>query len=218
MNICKKLALSFLLAAPMVASAAGMGVYVPISVANSSSVTNDSNGDVDTDYSPSAGFGVAFDSNIGKDRLFNYRLGLEYMNAKIDTTDSRYEEDFARFNIVNTFGFGVLRTKVVRLWVGPRVNIAWNWRTDDPYDYTEAAFELGIAPAVGVNVNLGPVVSLGADLDYRFAYVAGAWENDLDDDTYDGSVNGLTARFYVLFRFGETFDRPAPQSAVDSSL
>ena len=218
MKTFNKLVLSLLLAAPMTASASGVGVYVPVSVTHSSSVAYDYEDDVDTDYKPSAGFGFAFDSNIGMDKPYSYRLGLEYLNAEIDSTDSPYKEDFSRFNIVNTIGYGLLRTKAVRLWAGPRINIAWNWRTDKADDYTEAAFELGIAPALGVNINLGPAVSLGADLDYRFAYIVGAWENDLTDDSYDGGANGLTARFYILFRFGETLDLSAPQRPQSGTI
>ena len=221
MNTFKKLAISLLLAMPMVASAAGMGIYVPIGVSNSSSVTGDYyNNTTDRDYDTTAGFGLAFDSNIGKDKLFNYRLGLEYTKMPIENSSVEYD----RYNMVHTFGFGVLRKEMVRLWVGPRINIAMNGYSNGPY--TDVAFEFGIAPAVGVNVNLGPVVSLGFDADYRFAGLAGAWEYNgvysYDDDTYSGTATGLTARFYVLFRFGEKFQKQAPQAAdkgvIDQSL
>ena len=233
MSKMKKLALALLLAMPMVASAAGMGVYVPFSVGDSGTytispdwATNDF--DVDREDKSAVGLGITFDSNIGKDKLFNYRFGFEYTNNEIDNYDGfscggGSDCEFSRMNFVNTFGFGVLRTETVRLWVGPRINIGWNWQTGDN-GYADAAFELGIAPAVGVNVNLGRVVSLAADLDYRFAAVGGAWSSDFDSDsgTYTGTVTGATARFYVLFRFGEEFQKQAPQSAdqgvVDQSL
>ena len=225
MKKLKVLALSLLLATPMVINAAGMGIYVPFGVANSSSVTNDWYGNtIDKDYEPAVGFGLAFDSNIAKDKLFNYRLGLEYMKVGVDNVNGwPSDQEYSRFNMVHTFGFGVLRKEMVRLWVGPRINIAMNTLSDGPY--TDVAFEFGIAPAVGVNLNLGRLVSLGFDMDYRFATLAGAWEYDgvfYDDDSYSGSASGLTARFYVLFRFGETFQKQAPQSAnqgvVDQSL
>jgi len=223
MNKMKKLAVSLLLALPMMASAAGMGVYVPLGVANSTSVSGDYySATVDKDYEPAIGFGLAFDSNIGKDKLFNYRLGLEYMNVNVDNVNGHSsDQTYSRFNIVNTMGFGVLRTETIRLWVGPRINIGWNFR-DETYaytDYNEVVFELGIAPAVGVNINLGRVVSLGFDVDYRFAALYGAWSTSYDDDTFTGNATGPTARAYVLFRFGEEFQKPAPQATVvDQSL
>lgn len=233
MNPFKKPALSLLLAMPMIASAAGMGVYLPVSVGTTSSVTKDydsslfADEDLDVDFKPSAGLGLAFDSNIGKDSLFNYRLGLEFMKQKLDTVngDECVEDcDFGtRFNMVHTFGFGVVRTQTVRLWVGPRLNIAYDSDTGDN-GYERVGFEFGIAPAVGINVNLGRVVSLAADLDYRFATTAGAWDSDisLDGGSYSGTTRGATARFYLLFRFGEQFQRvpsqPAQSQVIDSSL
>ena len=226
MSKMKKLALSLLLAMPMVASAAGMGVYVPFSVGDSATITDSPDYQVeetyDIDYKSSVGLGIAFDSNIGKDKLFNYRLGVEFMNEEADNCAGDCDLG-TKINIVNTFGFGVLRTETVRLWVGPRVNIGW---TFDTYDNNgaRAEFEFGVAPAVGVNVNLGRVVSLAADLDYRFAGAFGAYDSDVlgDGGSYTSSKTGATARFYVLFRFGEEFQKPAPQTAdqgvVDQSI
>ncbi len=226
MNKFKELAFALLLAVPMIVSASGMGVYLPLSFGDSGTYTfnpddTDIEFDEDRDYKPAAGLGLAFDTNIGKDKLFNYRLGLEYMQREVDEKNGNpctFECTSSRVNMVNTFGFGVLRTKTVRLWVGPRLNIAWNWQNSD--DYQEYAFEIGIAPAIGVNVNLGRVVSLGFDADYRFASTGGVWSfDDIDfNGDYSGTTRGATARFYVLFRFGETFDGPVMQSAVDSSI
>lgn len=230
MSRFKKLALSLLLAMPMAASAAGMGVYVPFSGSNTMSVTDSpDNGveeDLDFDFKSSAGLGLAFDTNIGKDKLFNYRLGLEFMKQEVDKLNGNScisGCDFGtRVNMVNTFGFGVLRTQTVRLWVGPRINIAYDWDTGDD-GWNRVGFEFGVAPAVGVNVNLGRLVSLGADVDYRFATAFGAYDDDFSNSgTYSGTTTGPTARFYVLFRFGEQFQKQAPlavdQGVVDQSL
>ena len=228
MNTFKKLALSLLLAMPITSNAAGMGVYLPVSFGTTSSVTKDydsdlfADQDLDVDFKPSAGLGLAFDSNIGKDSLFNYRLGLEVMKQKLDTVDGDEcveDCDFGtRFNMVHTFGFGVLRTQTVRLWVGPRINIAFDSDSGDN-GYERVGFEFGVAPAVGVNVNLGRVVSLAADFDYRFASTAGAWDSDiaLDGGSYSGTTRGATARFYLLFRFGEKF-RTVPEQSVQPQV
>jgi len=241
MSKMKKLALSLLLTMPLVGSAAGMGVYVPFSIGDSASVTVsednfDTDYDTDIDYKSAAGIGLVFDSNIGKDKLFNYRVGIEYQKTSRDTYSDEYGSgsctqfcDMTRLNLVQTFGFGVLRTKMVRLWVGPRINIAWNYQSTDyntgyyTNTYTEAAFEFGVAPAVGVNVNLGKLVSLAFDVDYRFAGVVGAYDDgELDSGTYSGGTTGTTARFSVLFRFGETFQPASAQTqdqgVVDQSL
>ena len=243
MSKMKKLAFALLLAVPMVASAAGMGVYVPFSVGDTVSVTNTvDNYDIDYDTTnnmkSAVGIGLVFDSNLGKDKLFNYRVGLEYQSQSVDT--GSFESgpeyscndsfcDYSRINLVQTFGFGVLRTQTVRLWVGPRINLAMNYQSTD-YDtgyytntYSEASFEIGIAPAVGVNVNLGRLVTLAFDVDYRFAGIVGAWDDGENfSGTYSGGAKGATARFSVLFRFGETFQPASAQTqdqgVVDQSL
>ncbi len=230
MNTMKKLALSLLLTVPMVASAAGMGIYIPFNITENEEIEYDnSTGTYDFEYEPSAGFGLAFDTNIGKDSLFNYRLGLEYSQTKLDNIDgislaSGEELTKDKFNIVNTFGFGVLRKEKVRLWVGPRINIQFE---NGSYSSSIATAEqssvgVGLGLALGVNMNLSRVVSLAADLDYHAVSIAGSEDFTIFGVTttndYTGVNSGVTARFYVLFRFGEEF-RPAPaQTVIDNSL
>lgn len=232
MSTFKKLALSLLLAMPMVASAAGMGVYIPFHLTETEDIDYDSGGSYEFGYKPSAGFGVAFDSNIGKDKLYNYRLGLEYSSTELDTIDGQTLSGTLTkdtFNIINTFGFGVLRTKTVRLWVGPRINIQFEngEYSSSTENVEQTSFGIGLAAAAGINVNLGRLVSLSADLDYHAVSIAGTEDySDIfgysDSEAYTGTNKGATARFYVLFRFGEEFQKQAPQSAdqgvVDQSL
>ena len=131
MNRFKKLAVSLLLAMPMMVSAAGMGIYVPFNITETEEIDNGypTYGTTTLEYKSAPGIGIAFDSNIGKDKVYNYRLGLEYHTVELDKVNGNavsggtYEK--SKFNIVNTFGFGVLRTKTVRLWVGPRINIQY---------------------------------------------------------------------------------------------
>lgn len=222
MNTIKKLALALLLATPMIVSASGIGLYLPYSVGDAYSVTvspedtNRADYDTDFDLQSSTGVGFMYDSNLGKDALFNYRLGLEYTKEEIDTFEGNSCtgncEFGTRYNFVNTFGFGVLRTKMVRLWVGPRFNIAFDSYSDAADDnFKRIGMEFGIAPAVGVNVNFGRYFALSADADYRFAATLGA--ADQDDTiyaqdrgfTYKGSAKGTTVRVYAIFKFGEDY-------------
>jgi len=220
MNRFKKVALSLLMAAPIMANAAGMGLYVPFNLTETEKVEYDyTYGTYEFDYRPSAGIGIAFDSNIGRDRLFNYRFGFEYSKTK---TDDWWGQDIAtltkeKFNFVNTFGFGLVRTRDVRLWVGPRINIQFQnsqgeLRNSVEYASIEqSSFGIGLAAAAGVNVNLGRVVSLAADLDYHAVTVAGTedytYYNSFgyyvsNSEDFTGTNKGVTARFYLLFRFG----------------
>ena len=216
----KKLLLSLLLAIPMVASATGMGVYIPFNITETEELEYDSiSGTYDFKYKPSAGFGIVFDSNIGKDKLYNYRFSFEYSSTELDTINGYTLSDTLtkdKFNFVNTFGFGVLRTKTVRLWVGPRINIQFENGQYKEIDQISAG--VGIAAVLGVNVNLGRTVSLSADLDYHAVSVAGTEESLYFSEDYTAINKGVTARFYVLFRFGETFKPKQKESIIDYSL
>ena len=230
MKMFKKIVLACLIASPLTLSAAGIGLYVPYSLGDTAdvTVTPDNSGsdyDLTTKYKPTPGFGLMFDSNLGKDKLFNYRLGLEFMNRTVDTVDGRAvdcsgdECDMFRFQVVQTFGFGVLRTEMVRLWVGPRLNLGYNYKSNE-YSFgtnTNVNFEIGIAPAVGVNLNFGRYFAISADLDYRFAGIAGASTSDSNigsstTNSYTGSNNGATLRAAAIFKFGEDF-----QDEVDTA-
>ena len=225
MKMFKKIVLACLIASPLTLSAAGIGLYVPYSLGDTMEVTvtpDNSTPDFDqtTEYDSALGLGLMFDSNLGKDKLFNYRLGLEFMNRKVDTVSSGGVTrsctgdacDMFRFQIVQTFGFGVLRTEMVRLWVGPRINLGYNYQNDEEalFTQTNVNFEVGIAPAVGINLNFGRYFALSADLDYRFSGVGGGYTYDLNGGTsvtnsYKGSNNGATLRVAAIFKFGEDF-------------
>jgi len=225
MKKMKNLLLSALIVAPITASASGMGVYIPFTPSQSDTVSlGSSSTEYTRNFNSGAGFGVAFDSNIGKDKLYNYRLGLEYGSA--DFSDNP-ELTKSTFNVVNTFGFGVYRNSRVRLWVGPRLNIQFSkYAHSTNPNYGGGEFGIGIAAATGINVSLGRVVSLAADIDYRNAVVAGSHDYTstygTSSSSYSGVNSGVTARFYVLFKFGETFQpvsaQQQNQNAVDQSL
>jgi len=243
MKILNKLALALLLTMPAVVNAGGIGLYVPISFGDTTdvSVTPDFGAKDDFDatleYKSTAGFGLTYDSNLGKDKLFNYRLGLEWMTRTLDTTKvdgTSYncdgDCDMSRFQIVQTFGFGVLRTEMVRLWVGPRINLGYNYadQVNGSVETKNFNLEAGIAPAVGINLNFGRWFAIAADLDYRFAYTGGARTSSYTigaDETYSysGSNNGATMRLYAILKFGEDYregsqyENEEPQQSLESS-
>ncbi len=239
MKIFRNLAVALLLATPAVLSAGGIGLYVPIDLGSTEKVTVTPDGglldgkkyDKTTDYNSAVGFGLTYDSNLGKDNLFNYRLGLEWMTRTIDTISANGYSgsckgngcDMSRFQIVQTFGFGVFRTELVRLWVGPRINLGYNKQTYSVGNdsVTELNFEAGIAPAVGVNLNFGRYFAVAADLDYRFAGIGGATSGSTSSstgtNTYSGSNNGASLRVYAILKFGEDFREGGSQQQEDNS-
>ena len=220
MKLYKNIVLASFLLLPMTAQASGIGLYVPMSASSTSSREDvDTSATWDVDYEPSVGIGFVYDTNVGKDEMYGYRLGLEYLNMGIDKYDGvtyTGDETYARYNMVNTFEFGLVTTKSIRFWVGPRLNIAYETVSDGTYE--ESTMEFGIAPALGTNINLGSLVSLGFDVDYRFSAVGGSWKTSFSDDSFSGTTTGLTARFYLLFRFGEgRSDSVAPTNNTNTN-
>jgi len=236
MTTIKKMLTAALITTPLLVSAAGMGLYIPVNIMDTTTIDyTDRSTNYDLSYKLSPGFGISFDSNIGKDKLYSYRLGLEYQEMDLDTVNDRSVTHLGytktKFNIVNTFGFGVFRTKVVRLWVGPRLNVQIqsaesSW--DPGYERSDVGVGLGLA--AGINVNLGKVVSLAFDADYHAVSISGSESTEdeycdsygcytfIDSRSYSAVEKGLTARFYLLFRFGEQFQREVPVSLIDQSL
>jgi len=89
------------------------------------------------------GFGGIFDTNVGKDSLFNYRFSFEVdkYTARIDRNgkDINYKIDvcflentlnpgvleFYKYGFDNTFGFGLVRTEKSRFWMGPGIGMKY---------------------------------------------------------------------------------------------
>ncbi len=224
MKMFKKIILTWLISAPMALSAGGIGLYLPYSLGDTMDVTVSPDGgqefDQTTKYKPTLGLGLMYDNNLGKDKLLNYRLGVEWMDRTVNTVSNGSSStscsgsncDMFRLQVVQTFGFGVLRTKMVRLWIGPRFNFGYNYQNNENalLTQTNINFEFGIAPAAGINLNFGRYFAISADLDYRFAGVGGGYTYDLNGgtsvtNTYSGTNNGATLRAYAIFKFGEDF-------------
>lgn len=215
-----------LITTPLFLNASGLAIYVPYGLGDSHAVTNSpTNGietEYDVDYKSNLGLGLAYDGNLGEDSLSNTRFSLEYTKREVDTFANfgctGNCEAGQRINLVSTFGFGLLRTEVVRLWLGPRFNLAYNWHSRDTNDYSTGGLEVGIAPALGINVNIGSHLSLAADVDYRWAGEFGAWTDNIGGSgTYTSSIQGATARVYVFFRFGEVYGDGATNTEAPSS-
>lgn len=203
---------------PQQVNAFGIGVYIPVHGSGGGNGTlswdsfeyNDVDFDFDSDH---AGiFGIVLDTKLARRGVFNYRinLGLERGTNDYITND---DGDFNRYVFDNTFGFGIVQTRVIRLWLGPQLRIAAISSTDEGDSYTMefSGAEFGLAPVLGINVNLGRVITLAADMGYRFSGLAGSW--DYSDDYY-GSSNGTFTmsektfffNLSFIFRMGDVFD------------
>lgn len=97
------------------------------------------------------GGGFTLDTNLAMDRVFSYRLkvGAEYLGTP------NISVNWTRVHIINTFGFGAVRTKVVRFWLGPEIIFG------PIFGSNRWGFVGGMGLALGLNINIGNVFTLG---------------------------------------------------------
>lgn len=123
------------------------------------------------------GGGIVFDTNLSGEKKFNYRLELDYRNLHtnfgwMDIYIFNYANiiDFMgvpipqnipvqifklknprvasnTLNLTNTFGFGIIRTRGIRFWLGPQFIIKG-------YLHGVMGFWAGTGLAAGVNFNI----------------------------------------------------------------
>lgn len=139
------------------------------------------------------GIALVYDTNLGRDSVFNYRLGFEFMEMEQRADAASSTLQYAkRVNLVNTFGFGIFRSEHLRVWVGPRLLLTDHYYKINERDGTTEAkdgIDVGIAPALGVNINLNRHFAVAVDADYtKILFTSG---------------DAFTGRAYLFFRFGE---------------
>ena len=186
---------------PVMAFAGGIGLVIPVGLGYSETIDGKYGGTLDRDVGSYVGFGIAFDNNLGKDVLVNKRTVIEYSNQSIKYDD--YDYGFTTWNIATFYGFGVIRNENMRLAIGPRINVQYAYSNKTEYD--DAEIGIGIAPAVSFNWNINKALTLSADIDYKFQYNFGdlSANSYYVTQSYTSSTGDLTARFYVMYRFGE---------------
>lgn len=191
---------------PKMIFAIGFGLYVPVGFGDaelSDVYTNHEDKIRTIYYEPSIGFGVMFDSNVAKASLLNYRLNLEYSYRKVHSDSYQNEKDPKawRVNMIHTLGFGIYRSSKLRIWLGPRINLAY-YRIINEKGQRDTALERGVAASLGGNYHVNDEISLSADIDYRVAESSAHRENEdgYNDIWYDATVRGSVLRLGILIR------------------
>lgn len=152
------------------------------------------------------GFGFSMDTNLARERMFNYRLEISKSDLTLKKFDPSYlgGADFELDGIAftNDFGFGARMGSALRMWFGPELKFMWldGARTDDPA-YDMDLFGFGFGAAVGLNFNLPGPVTLAAKL----AYVMMDYAGDSDHPTsgwvtYDGEEDLVYLTVTLFFR------------------
>lgn len=191
----------------------GLGIYVPTYGKGTATATiGDSDYDFEYDINH-IGFGFVMDTRVARAGVFNYRLNLGYESVDYGFSN---DETFLRLTIDNTFGFGVLQTRIVRLWIGPQVRLAF-MRYFYEFDYGSNEIlvgGLGLAPVFGANFNLGSVISICPELGYRFEFYGGQLSTDYDyiydssteSDDYISVNKEFFIKLSIIFRINDVFD------------
>ncbi len=131
-------------------------------------------------------FGLAFDTNLAGDRLFNYHLNLGYerfttkgvivqaefsSDPLVTTTPDpiKSDADLRGFVMSHTFGFGGELAPGTRLWMGPEVRLQWaKGSPDGAPDVDIKMFGVGIGPAIGFNMNFKGGITMVLKAGYQF--------------------------------------------------
>ena len=139
--------------------------------------------------------GFLLDTCTKRDSLFNYRLnlGADIVSARLDGGD---DQSGYGLDMKHTFGFGVLRTSTIRLWIGPAIKFYVVSFSEDDNDMLSLG--VGGGPELGVNIHLTRVFSLGISGGYHYNYAVAHYSNG-DDDTYDGSESMFFIQVAPIF-------------------
>jgi hypothetical protein len=217
--------LSFFLMISINAMAVGLGVYGTGGLnfsswyyaTQSEKYTSNSN-----DYI--YGGGLVIDTAVAKDMLFNYRFSGGYEQYVLkDPQTGDTSKPISRFSMTHTFGFGVWRTLILRVWVGPRIGLHY-LRHRDSFWYFTIFFIPAIFPqpaqlllfptkakvkidvlgadvmlAFGLNINIGDLTTLFIDIGLGYA-----GNFNLSADEYSNGF-GMDGKVGVMFRIGDTY-------------
>lgn len=191
--------------------ATGLGIQIPSIGSGTANYTVEGDYE-DSDYEMDLshiGIGFVLDTRVANPGVFNYRMNINYETVDLGNED-QWKDGFNSFSIDNTFGFAVLQTTVVRMWIGPQIRIAYMRFSHDDYPVDVNLIGLALAPVLGANFNLGRVVSLCPELGYRFSFYGGSmsWDSeyDIDDRAWTMNNREFFLRFNILFRINDYYD------------
>jgi len=166
--------------------------------------------DIETNDNGS-GFGFVLDTAVAKNRVFNYRLGIGFERKDYEN-EANETLEIDNFVIENDFGFGLVRTPKIRLWLGPELKISsgsGDFDSDGAEEYDVDLVSVGIGPVLGLNVHVGKLVTLGLKTGLLFESIYGHARHD--DSSYDIDYTGDDSYFYfnfaIIFRINDVYKK-----------
>ena len=209
--------LSILMIFPALLQGLNFGLSVPVGIVDNEDLSYGSFGKESAvyEYRYGTGVGVVIDTNVVQENTFGYRLAFEYTVSDLysSTRDSVTSLRRNKFEIVNTFAFGVVQEPKFKWWVGPRLNMQFIKTSGSNISY-QNSWGFGVAAATGINYKIAERVALATDIEYHGNMMFGGESYQDDFSVFFGTTTGATIRFYLLFVFE---DKPKGSSvSLDS--
>lgn len=210
-RLCVSIFLSILLSlcvAVPSSMAVGLGVYWTSAWGEAAyDAEDDSNNTWDFDVDiERRGYGLVFDTAIAKDSVVNLRLNAGYYNWQEEVNGSIADLD--GYQAVFDLGFGVVRNKNLRFWIGGELSAAYGDGSLEGFDAFEIhLINVGVGPVAGFNFHFGDRLSLGIKAGYLYERFIGEGENTITD--YNVDYEGYTGQYFVVlsafYRFSDVF-------------
>lgn len=163
--------------------------------------------------------GLTLDTAVARDRLFNYRLNVDYQRSWVTVSGLPQTINYDGGELENIFGFGIVRKPEMRWWVGPALRLAGGSglvTVNTPTSiFIRDATQVEVGPGIvtGINLHRGDRFSVGMTAGY---YVNWAVFNINDvgpnlvtpvpgstvDAQYTGALHRFSVGMQVLYRVG----------------
>lgn len=144
------------------------------------------------------GVGFSLDTNLARDRLFNYRLDLgfhavDWANPNVITAGGTGNGYGFMWN--NAFGFGVFRNEHFRLWLGPAGRLNFDYYSNSFTSIADVAdLQLGVGPEIGFNMHLGRHFTSTLSVAYNYKW---GWYVFPNGSTFAGNTTVTHTDNYV---------------------
>ena len=150
--------------------------------------------------------GFVIDTAVRRNKLFNYRF--TFLKEENNADGGRL--DMQGYAMTHDFGFGVVRTKNIRLWVGPELKGSYykDLTFNDGAYVDGDVYGFGVGPVIGLNVNLPQVVTFSFSAAY---YIIGFYSSNFNNYSNNGNYyedldvdsSGLYLSLGLIFRVNE---------------
>ena len=156
-------------------------------------ISNDGFGTADFDDNRYS-VGFALDTRVASDGLFNYRLNLGYQRTSRNFGGPG-DVTYNGVTLNQMFGFGVYRSSLMRVWLGPSIRIGADIFNSNNVDVTA-----GGGLALGMNLHTGDVGSAALTFGYQYMYVGAVSSSVFGSSIDDAAEHLISVNLTYFFR------------------